>query len=159
MATQTTYSSTMSAARAGMIADMRGSTLISRTVEDATLGFGAPVTKGTAAGQCKKLAAGSTDIIGITVRERSGVAESSGWAQYEDARIMSEGALWVTVTDAGGVAAGDPVWVKKSDGTFSNADAGSGGSLKVNGRFETAAANGALAVIVFNCNVPAVAGA
>ena len=159
MATQTTYSSTMSAARAGMIADMRGSTLISRTVEDATLGFGVPVTKGTAAGQCKKLAAGSTDIIGITVRERSGVAESSGWAQYEDARIMSEGALWVTVTDAGGVAAGDPVWVKKSDGTFSNADAGSSGSLKLAGRFETAAANGALAVIVFNCNVPAVAGA
>ena len=159
MATQTTYSATMSAARAGMIADMRGSTLISRTAEDATLGFGVPVTKGTAAGQCKKLAAGSTDIIGITVRERSGVAESSGWAQYEDARIMSEGALWVTVTDAGGVAAGDPVWVKKTDGTFSNADAGLGGSLKLNGRFETAAANGALAVIVFNCNVPAVAGA
>lgn len=159
MTVQTTYSATMSAARAGMIADMRGSTLISRTVEDATLAFATPVTKGTSAGQCKKVAAGSTDIVGITVCERSGTAESSGWAQYEDARIMTEGALWVLVTDTGGVAAGDQVWVKKSDGTFSNADVGSGGSLRLNGRWETAAANGGLAVIVFNCNIPAVAGA
>ena len=157
-AVQTTYNSTMSAARAGMIADMRGSTLVSYNTE-AALAFGVPVSKGTAEGQCKLTAAGATDIIGITVRDRSVAAGQDAYAQYDSARVMTEGAIWVTVTDAGGVAAGDLVWVKKVDGTFSNADAGSSGSLKINGRWETTAANGALAVITFNATVPAVAGA
>ena len=157
-AVQTTYSATMSAARAGMIADMRGSTLVSYNTE-AALAFGVPVSKGTAEGQCKLTAAGATDIIGITVRDRSVAAGQDAYAQYDSARVMTEGAIWVTVTDAGGVAAGDLVWVKKADGTFSNADAGSAGSLKINGRWETTAANGALAVITFNATVPAVAGA
>ena len=157
-AVQTTYNSTMSAARAGMIADMRGSTLVSYNTE-AALAFGVPVSKGTAEGQCKLTAAGATDIIGITVRDRSVSAGQDAYAQYDSARVMTEGAIWVTVTDAGGVAAGDLVWVKKADGTFSNADAGAGGSLKINGRWETAAANGALAVLSFNTTVPAVAGA
>ena len=158
MAVQTAYSTTMSASRAGMIADMRGSTLVSYNTE-AALAFGVPVSKGTAAGQCKLTAAGATDIIGITVRDRSVSAGQDAYAQYDSARVMTEGAIWVTVTDAGGVAAGDLVWVKKADGTFSNADAGAGGSLKINGRWETAAANGALAVLSFNTTVPAVAGA
>ena len=157
-AVQTTYSATMSAARAGMIADMRGSTLVSYNAE-AALAVGVPVSKGTAEGQCKLTAAGATDILGITVRDRSVAAGQDAYAQYDSARVMTEGAIWVTVTDAGGVAAGDLVWVKKADGTFSNADAGAGGSLKINGRWETAAANGALAVITFNATVPAVAGA
>ena len=42
MAVQTAYSTTMGAARAGMIADMRGSTLVSYNTE-AALAFGVPV--------------------------------------------------------------------------------------------------------------------
>ena len=158
MAVQTAYGANIGAARAGMIADMRVSTLVSYNTE-AALAVGVPVSKGTAAGQCKLTAAGATDIIGITVRDRSVAAGQDAYAQYDSARVMTEGAIWVTVTDAGGVAAGDLVWVKKADGTFSNADAGAGGSLKINGRWETTAANGALAVLSFNTTVPAVAGA
>lgn len=158
MAVQTTYSANIGVASAGMVADMRDSTLVSFNTE-AALAFGVPVSKGTAAGQCKLTAAGATDIIGITVRDRSVAAGQGAYAQYDSASVMTEGAIWVTVTDAGGVAAGDLVWVKKADGTFSNADVAAGGSLRLNGRWETTAANGALAVISFNAAVPAVAGA
>lgn len=159
MAVQTTYNATIDTARAGAIADMRGSTLISRTVEDAALAFGVPVSQGTNDKGCHLTKAGDNDIIGISVRERSLKADADSWAQYESARIMSKGAIWAVVTDAGGVVAGDPVWVALATGAFSNADAGGGGSLKINGRWETSAANGALAVIAFNTEVPAVAGA
>ena len=158
MPVQTTYSATMGASRAGHIADMRGSTLVSFNAE-AALAFGVPVSKGTAEGQCKKTAAGATDIIGVTVRDRSVGAGQDGFVQYDSARVMTEGAIWVTVTAPAGVVAGDLVWVKKSDGTFGNVDAGAAGSLRLNGRWETTAANGALAVITFNSTVPAVAGA
>ena len=106
MAVQTTYSATMGAARAGSIADMRGSTLVSFNTE-AALAFGVPVSKGAEAGQCKLTAAAATDIIGITVRDRSVAAGQDAYAQYDSARVMTEGAIWVTVTDTGGVAAGD----------------------------------------------------
>lgn len=162
MAVQTTYSANISAARAGMIANTEPNVLISRTVETAAgVGFGVPVQKGATDNSCKIMASGATEILGITVRERNVNPETPDkFAQYESARLMRKGVLWVTVTDAGGVADGDPVWVKLSDGTFSNADAGSSGSLKLGGgRWESTAANGALAKIRFDLDVPTVAGA
>ena len=74
MAIQTAYNATMSAARAGMIADMRGSTLISRTVEDATLGFGVPVTKGTAAATPLTAPAQADVMIHVRLLESTGVS-------------------------------------------------------------------------------------
>ncbi|WP_406646875.1 hypothetical protein QEZ52_00330 [Aliisedimentitalea scapharcae] len=158
MAVQTNYSDNMAAAFLGMIANTEPNTLISRDVEPAAgFGFAVPVIQGTADNQCGAVAAASDQVIGITVRDQS--VTDDKFAQYESALLMRKGVLWVTVTDAGGVSAGEDVWVLVADGTFSNADAGGSASLKLAGcRWETSAANGELAKIRVNLDVPAVAG-
>lgn len=159
MAVQTTYLENMAAAYAGMIVNTEPNNLISKLVETSGgIGFAVPVIQGTADDQCDEVAASTDVIIGITVRDQSTTSDT--FAQYDSALLMQRGVLWVTVTDAGGVSAGDPVWVKVSDGTFSNADAGTDGSIKINNaRWETSAANGALAAIRFDTNGGCTAGA
>jgi hypothetical protein len=162
MAVQTTYSATIDAARVGMIANEEPSVLISRNVQtSAGIGFGVPVKQGTADNAVDVVSAGTTAIVGITVRERSvNPVTPDKFALGESARLMRKGVLWVTVTDAGGVAAGDAVWVLLSNGTFSNADAGSDGSVKLGGaRWDSSAANGALAKIRFDLDAGTVLGA
>lgn len=160
MATQTTYKTTLDAGRPGHVADMRGSVIVSRTVDNTTLAFGVPVSQGTTDKSCHLTTTGDTNIIGFTVRDRSVAAGQDNYAQRDSAAIMTQGAIWATVTDAGGVVAGDDVWVKLSDGTLSNADVGSSGSIKATGcRWETSAANGGVAVIYVNTTIKATAGA
>lgn len=159
MAVQSTYLDNMAAAYNGMIANGEPNVLISRLVEtEAGIGFGVPVIQGTADNQCDVVAASTNEVIGITVRDQSTTDDT--FAENDSALLIRNGVIWVTVTDAGGVAAGDPVWVLVSNGTFSNADAGTDGSLRLAGcRWETSAANGALAAIRVDLDVPAVAGA
>lgn len=159
MAVQSTYLDQMPAAFVGMIANTEPNNLISREVETAAgIGFGVPVQQGTADNQCKVMAAGATACVGITVRDQSTTDDT--FAENDSALLMRSGVIWVTVTDAGGVVAGDPVWVKLSDGTFSNADVGTDGSIQLAGcRWESSAANGELAKIRVDLDVPAVAGA
>lgn len=159
MAVQSTYLSEMVAAYVGMVANTEPNNLISRDVETAAgVGFGVPVQQGTADYECKIMAAGATGCVGITVRDQSTTDDK--FAVSDSALLMRNGVIWVTVSDSGGVDAGDPVWVKLSDGTFSNADAGSDGSIKLAGCiWETTAANNALAKIRVDLDVPAVAGA
>lgn len=159
MAVQTTYSDSMAAAFVGMISNTEPNVLISRLVEtEGGIGFGVPVIQGTADNEVDEVAASTDAVIGITVRDQSTTDDT--FAEGESALLMRKGVMWVTVTDAGGVAAGDDVWVKVADGTFSNADAGSDGSLKLAGcRWESSAANGALAKLRVDLDVPAVAGA
>jgi hypothetical protein len=159
MAVQTTYSDSMASALRGMIANSEPNVLISREVETSGgIGFGVPVIQGSGDNQCDEVAASTDAVIGITVRDQSVTDDT--FAQYDSALLMRKGVIWVTVTDAGGVSAGDDVWVLVADGTFSNADAGTNGSLKLAGcRWETSAANGALAKIRVDLDVPAVAGA
>lgn len=158
MAVQSTYLTEMPAAFAGMIANTEPNNLISREVETSGgIGFGVPVIQGTADNQCDEIADSDSVIIGITVRDQSVTDDT--FAQYDSALLMRWGVMWVTVTDAGGVSAGDPVWVAVA-GTFSNADAGSDGSIKINdARWESSAANGALAKIRFNLDGGVTAGA
>ena len=159
MAVQSTYLDNMATAYAGMIANTEPNLLISRTVETSGgLGFAVPVIQGTADDECDDIAASSDTIIGITVRDQS--TESDTFVQYDSALIMRKGVLWVTVTDAGGVDAGDAVWVLVSNGTFSNADAGSDGSIRINdARWESTAANADLAKIRFDLDGGCTAGA
>jgi hypothetical protein len=161
MAVQTTYSENIDGARAGMIADTQnGLNLISRTVETAAgIGFGLPVAQGSGDNGVI-LSESGADYIGFTVRERSVNPDNPDeFSQYEDARIMTHGVIWATVTDAGGVDAGDPVWVTEATGALSNADVGSGGGTNLAGcRWESTAANGELAKIRVNMDVPQVAG-
>ena len=162
MAVQTTYSENIGAARAGMIADTQGLlNLVSRTVEtSAGIAFGVPVRQGTRANGIAVSAAGG-DYVGFTVRDRSVNPDNPDeYSQYDDARVMTHGVIWAVVTDAGGVVAGDPVWVTETTGALSNADVGSGnGTLLAGCRWESAAANGGLAKIRVSMNVPQVLGA
>lgn len=159
MAVQSTYSTEMAAAYAGMIANTEPNNLISKEVETSGgIGFAVPVIQGTGDNQCDEVAASTDTIVGITVRDQS--TSDDTFAQYDSALVMQRGVMWVTVTDAGGVDAGDDVWVLVSNGTFSNADAGSDGSIKLNdARWESTAANGALAKIRFDTNGGCTAGA
>lgn len=159
MALQSTYSDYHAEAYHGMIADTGPNNIISRTVEaSGGVGFGVPVTQGTDDNGCDEISASTDEIIGITIR----AADQEGilYDQYDAAPLMRSGVMWVTVTDASGVVPGDDVWVLVADGTFSNADAGSDGSIKINNaRWETTGANGALARIRFDLDGGVTAGA
>ena len=159
MVIQSTYLSQMAAAFHGMIADLGPSVLMSRTVETSGgLGFGVPVIQGTEDNECDAVAASTDAVLGITARTAD--QESETISQYDSALIMRSGVMWVTVTDAGGVAAGDDVWITVSGATFANADAGTNGSIKINNaRWETTAANGELAQIRFDLDGGVTAGA
>lgn len=163
MAVQTSYSENIRAAVEGMIANMESVNLISRTVETAAgIGFGVPVEQGSEDNGCGVVDASTTEVTGITCRERSvRPLDGNEFEQYDSARLMTKGVVWVTVTDAGGVSAGDPVWLDLSDaGSFGNADVGFGNGLNLAGcRWDSSAANGALAKIRVDLSVPAVAGA
>ena len=132
MATQTTYSETMGAAREGQIVNTEHKNLISRNFEtDATLGYGKPVSQGINDSGC--IATTSGAVLGITVRERSGTAD--GWTQYQSARIMTQGVVWVTANAT--IAAGEAVhW----DSGFTN----TGGVAITNARYDSSGASGDL---------------
>jgi hypothetical protein len=91
---------TMRAGVAGAIASMEGERLISRTVQDAAgIAFGLAVEAGTEENTCITGSAGP--FLGVTVMDR-GISPDfpNGFAQYTTARIMTQGVLWVEVTEA-----------------------------------------------------------
>lgn len=111
---------TLPVGNAGQLADMVPSTLISRTVEDsAGISFGLPVKQGTNDNGCAAGVA-ANDFLGITVRE----AGRDGFAQYESARLITQGTIWLTA--AGAISAGDRVMTDgstwKTDATGSTSD-------------------------------------
>ncbi|MFU8299325.1 hypothetical protein ACNATC_19130 [Pseudomonas aeruginosa] len=120
-AVQTTYSANIRPGLPGMIVDEVPKTLISRTVEAAGgLAFGIPVMQGTADKAGRAATAGDTaaDFVGISVRDRSVKAEANAYSQYESARVMTKGAIWVTASVQ--VAAGDPVYFVPATGVWTN---------------------------------------
>lgn len=121
MAVQTTYSENIRAGVPGQIVDMIPKTLISRDVEAAGgLGFGLPVARGVGDKGCRPFTTGDTaaKFLGISVRERSLQAEANGFKQYDSARIMTKGAIWVTAAVA--VTAGQPVYIVPATGALTN---------------------------------------
>jgi len=162
MPVQSSYSATQAAGKVGARANMEPARVISRTIEDsAGAAFGVAVVQGTEDNEVSIDLTGATEIVGFTVRDRAvDPATPDKYAQYATAAIMVEGVIWLEVDDAGGVSAGDDVWLNISTGGLSNADAGSGNGLKLAGcRWETSAADDGLAQVRVNMNVPAVAGA
>jgi hypothetical protein len=106
---QSTYPDTIRPGVEGAIVNEEPVRLISRTVEDAAgIPFGRGVIQGVANKGCKLGAMGTEgNMLGVTVRERSVKAEfPNGFMQYDSARIMRSGVIWVAVTEA--VLAGDP---------------------------------------------------
>lgn len=107
MAVQDTYSEHMRPAVPGQLVDSSPKTLISRTVEDANgIGFGVPAYQGTRDKGIKNTGT-ATQFVGITVRERSLRAEADGFKQYDSARLITEGPVWVAAP--GAVTAGGTV--------------------------------------------------
>lgn len=139
-AVQSTYVQNIPAGKAGHIADMTQSDLISRTVE--TVGgipFGAAVAQG-AADKGAILYAG-TGFLGVATRDRS-VQAGEQFSQFESARILKKGPIWVAVAAA--VAAGAQVyltpagvWTSTSTSNF----------LVPGARFDTSTSGAGLAVI------------
>lgn len=146
MAVQTSYSENMRVALAGQIANMEASNLISRNVEDAAgIGFGLAVARGTSDTGIHAFTTGDTAILGITVRDRSVNPDTpSKYAQYESARVMLKGVVWVVASVA--VNDGDPVYVIPATGAFAKTNASSA-VLIANAQFDTTAGIGALAKV------------
>lgn len=143
MPVQTTYNTEQRKAVAGMIADMTAKTLVSRTVEDAAgIGFGKAVSQGAADFGCLAFDGSPASILGITVRERS--VDADKFEQYDSARVMLKGAIWVVATVA--VDAGDPVYVRPSNNTFQKDNSNSGVQIS-NAKWETSAEAGELAIV------------
>lgn len=153
MAVQTSYSETIGAARAGMIANEEPSVLISRTIIDAAgVGFGKVVQEaaadGSKDGQCTAdLDTADMDAfkyLGITVRERSVRPETPDkFGQYESARIMRKGVIWVAVAAA--VKAGEDVTVTLASGVLGTAAVGAGVVAIPNARWESSTSGAGLA--------------
>lgn len=150
MAIQTTYNERIDAARVGMIVNEEPSVLISRTVEDeAGVAFGLVVMQGSVDDSCTAVLdeTGNTfdaySFLGITVRERSVRPETPNiFAQYQSARIMRKGVIWVMTADA--VEAGNQVYVDTADGSLDDASGGTNVAIP-NSRWETSTTGAGLA--------------
>lgn len=150
---QSTYSEGISAARAGQIANEEPSVLISRTVVDAAgIGFGKVVQEAVADGSKDNQCTADLDtddldaykFLGITVRERSVRPETPNkFAQYESARIMRRGVIWVEV--AGAVKAGEDVTVTLATGVLGTAAVTAGVVAIPNARWESSIGGAGLA--------------
>jgi hypothetical protein len=144
MSLQTSYSSNMPVALVGQLANTEQATIISRTVEDsAGIAFGLAVAQGTEDNEVKAFCSGDTAILGINVRQRSANPETpSKVAQYESARVMTKGCVWVTASVA--VNAGDPVYVIPATGAFAKTSASS--AVQISGaRWDTSTTGEGLA--------------
>lgn len=120
MPVQTTYLDNIRPGLPGAQADMTPSSVISRDVEGATgIKFGAAVMRGVAERGALPAGAGgvftAARYLGFALRDRSAVGTvENGFAERESARIMTHGTLWAT--PAQNVVAGDPVYVRPSNG-------------------------------------------
>nr|WP_313974106.1 hypothetical protein [uncultured Psychrobacter sp.] len=134
------YKAEQDAGIAGAIVNTENKNIISRTVEDAAgIAFGLAVAQGTNDKGIRAVTTGDTGFVGITVLDRTaGDLINGKFVQYESARVLEEGVIWVEVTAA--VKAGDAAAVDLATGKFNKAGAAMAGA-----RFETSAASGGLA--------------
>ena len=134
------YKAEQDAGIAGAIVNTENKNIISRTVEDAAgIAFGLAVAQGTNDKGIRAVTTGDADFVGITVLDRTaGDLINGKFVQYESARVLEEGVIWVEVTAA--VKAGDAAAVDLATGKFNKAGAAIAGA-----RFETSAASGGLA--------------
>lgn len=155
MPVQTNYPDTQPVAVAGAQATMIPATIISRNVETAAIAFGKAVAQGTADMGCHAFGSGDTAILGIALLDRSasGLSVTNGqvsgqtadsFGVGESARIITKGDVWVTA--AADVTAGQPVYVRPSNGDFQPTNANS--AVQISGaRWDTSATAGNLAVV------------
>ena len=125
---------------AGLIATTENRDVKSRTVEDAAgIAFGLAVAQGANDKGIRAVKTGDTKFVGITALDLSS-RDDSKFLQYESARILKKGVIWVGVTEA--VKAGDDVAVDLATGKFNKS-----GAKYPNARFETSGVAGGLAQV------------
>ena len=138
----TIYKKEMDAGVAGAVVTCIGDNLQSYTVEDvAGLGFGLAVAQGANDKGTRLVKTGDTSdkFIGVSVLDRTaGDLINGKFPQYNDARIMKRGIIWVTVTED--VKANDAAAVDLATGKFNK----SGAAFK-NAKFRTSAVAGQIA--------------
>jgi len=124
---QTSYTDSIAAAYAGMVANGETSNRITRTVEDAAgIAFGKPVYRGSGDHGCTATVGTLATFLGWTIATSAqgyvASADADEYAQYDNAAILTSGAIYVTVT--GNVADGAALTV----GTGAGAGDGIGSS-------------------------------
>ena len=125
---------------AGSIATTENRDIKSRTVEDAAgIAFGLAVAQGANDKGIRAVKTGDTKFAGITALDLSS-RDDAKFVQYESARILEKGVIWVEVTEA--VKAGDDVAVDLATGKFNKS-----GAKYPNARFETSGVAGGLAQV------------
>lgn len=102
---QTTYTDTLAAGYPGMIASGETSNRISHSVEDAAgIAFGVPVYRGTGDNQCTATVGTLASFLGFTVATSAlgliAGADADEYQQYDNAAILTGGAIYVTVVGA-----------------------------------------------------------
>lgn len=136
------YKNEMDAGVVGGIANTENRNIVSRAVETAEgLEFGVPVVQGTLDKTCRATEAGDTVFTGVTLLDRSTLNDR--FDQYDTARILIEGVVWVKVAEA--VKAGDPVVVTVATGEFGKTAAASTAVVMANAFYDTSAAAEGLA--------------
>jgi hypothetical protein len=111
---QSTYTDDLALGFPGMVANGETSNRITRTVETAAgIAFGRPVYRGSGDHGCTSTVGTLATFLGFTIAT-SAVAPVAGqdadeYQQYDNANIMSSGAIFVTVT--GSVADGAAVTI------------------------------------------------
>lgn len=125
---------------AGSIATTENHDIKSRTVEDAAgIAFGLAVAQGVNDKGIRAVKTGDTKFVGITALDLSS-RDDAKFVQYESARILEKGVIWVEVTED--VKAGDDVAVDLATGKFNKS-----GAKYPNARFETSGVAGGLAQV------------
>lgn len=120
---QNAYTENLAAGYPGMIANGETSNRITRTVESsAGVGFGRAVYRGTSDDGCTATVGTLATFLGFTVAT-SAVAPVAGqdadeYQQFDNATILTSGAIYVTVT--GNVADGAAITVATANGALSS---------------------------------------
>lgn len=148
MAVQTTYNERMAAAFPGMRANLVPETVISRTVANAPLGFGAVALQAAAdhevSGAADLETADPGGYVGISVRDQA--VDPSSPDEYrvlDTAAIMTKGTIWVETYEA--VNAGDPVYFVTATGALGKTSAS---STQIPGaRWDTSTSGAGLAIV------------
>lgn len=138
---QGTYDNQFAVGYAGMQADTALSDVASRTVENAVVGFGLAVGRGTADGSCRL---GGTGFEGITIADKSVESDDSSVDEYavgEQAGVMRKGSVWVEV--GANVTPASTVYFVPATGVITSA--ASGNTAIPGAKFETTATSGNLA--------------
>lgn len=102
---QTSYSESIPAGFAGMVANGETSNRITRTIEDAAgVGFGVPVFRGSGDHGCTATVGTAATFLGFTIATSAGALVAGQTAdtvaQYGNVAIMTGGAMFVTVVGA-----------------------------------------------------------